>query len=89
VKRSWKLSEAKRHQIAQRYAKGESVADLCKEFRVTSDRIYRIAGLRGARRPRREKIASKKKERWASKIARLRAEGRITSYVFPEPNRSS
>lgn len=83
MKRSWKLSEAKRHQIAQRYAKGESVADLSSEFRVTSACIYKIAGLRGAQRPRREKSASKKRETWESKIARLRAEGKITSYVFP------
>ncbi|HLH94986.1 MAG TPA: hypothetical protein VKW08_07700 [Xanthobacteraceae bacterium] len=82
VKRYRKLSEASRRTIARRYANGETATALGREFGVPRDRVYQIANQRGARRT--EGVTrARKKESWDRKVARLRAEGKITSYCFP------
>ena len=64
----WKLSPAQRDEAARRYAAGERVTDLAKEFNVSKPSIIHLAKARGvhphdARRHRALKNARKKTAR--------------------------
>lgn len=85
--KSWKLSIAQRHEIARRYAAGETGANLATEFGVTPGNVSKIAKARGKRSPRRAgrprvKRPTTKPELWHQKIARLRAAGKLTEFFF-------